>query len=88
MSSRTMVVAAMLLATVPARADLSGILPHLERYCLDCHDEDIRKGDLDLYAHLSQDSFDATLVFENLATGKMPPADVDAPAEAEGSKES
>lgn len=46
----------------------------LERYCFDCHDEDTKKGDLDLGALLDKGGFDGSLMFENLLTGKMPPA--------------
>jgi hypothetical protein len=46
----------------------------LERYCFDCHDDEERKGDLDLVRMLDKEAFDASLLFENLITGKMPPA--------------
>ena len=56
------------------------------QYCLDCHTGTDAEGGFDLSQKLEGRPFDATLVFENLATGKMPPADVDAPSEAERSK--
>ncbi len=56
------------------------------QYCLDCHTGTDAEGGFDLSQKLEGRRFDATLVFENLATGKMPPADVDAPSEAERSK--
>ena len=40
----------------------------LEKYCIDCHDEDTRKGDLDLFEFVDQADFDGTLIFENLLT--------------------
>ena len=55
----------------------------LERYCLDCHDEDTRKGNLDLLGTLEKDDFDGTLIFENLITGKMPPVNKKQPTAKE-----
>lgn len=46
----------------------------LESYCFDCHDDATKNGGLSLEQLLEQESFDGTLVFENLLTGKMPPA--------------
>jgi nucleoside-diphosphate-sugar epimerase len=43
-----------------------------ENYCFSCHDEDGKKGDLDLSASLRSTDFDGNLAFENLITGKMP----------------
>ena len=64
---------------------VSGQRPDLlfERYCLDCHDEDIQKGDLDLLAFLDRPDANLTLVFENLVTGKMPPANKKQPSPEE-----
>ena len=56
------------------------------QYCLDCHTGPDAEVDFDLSKKLEGGAFDATLVFENLATGKMPPADVDTPSEVERSK--
>lgn len=46
-------------------------------------DEASREGNLDLAGLLEKGDFDGSLVFENLATGKMPPADADQPSSAE-----
>ena len=51
------------------------IFPLLERYCLDCHDDLSKKGNLDLYEWLDHGTSDGILLFENLITSKMPPAD-------------
>ncbi len=45
-----------------------------ERYCFDCHDSDLKAGDLDLGPMLDSEAFDGSLVFENVITSKMPPA--------------
>ena len=58
-----------------AAASDDEIFPLLERYCLDCHDELSTKGNLDLYEWLDHETSDGTLLFENLITSKMPPAD-------------
>jgi len=46
----------------------------LERYCFDCHDDASQKGNLNMENLLKEVPFDGTLLFENLLTGKMPPA--------------
>lgn len=51
----------------------------LESYCFDCHDTASQKGNLNMEELLKKDSFDGALMFENLLTGKMPPADKDQP---------
>jgi len=51
-----------------------------ETYCFDCHDDRSLKGDLDLVGLLDKEDFDGTLLFENLITGKMPPADKKQPS--------
>lgn len=51
----------------------------LEYYCFDCHDTASQKGNLNMEELLEKDSFDGALIFENLLTGKMPPADKDQP---------
>lgn len=58
-----------------AAASDDEIFPLLERHCLDCHDELSTKGNLDLYEWLDHETSDGTLLFENLITSKMPPAD-------------
>ena len=46
----------------------------LENYCFDCHDAETKKGGLDMVGLLDAGEFDSSLMFENLITGKMPPA--------------
>jgi len=53
------------------------------QYCLDCHDGETQKGNFDMEALLDKGSFDGTLMFENLITGKMPPAEKKQPTAAE-----
>ena len=55
----------------------------LETYCLDCHDGETKKGNFDMEALLDKGPFDGTLMFENLITGKMPPAEKKQPTAAE-----
>ena len=55
----------------------------LENYCFDCHDGEIKKGGLDMIELTEGDKFDGTLMFENLITGKMPPANKKQPTAAE-----
>ena len=55
-------------------------------YCIDCHEGSGAEGDLDLSSLLNTKRFDATLVFENIATEKMPPADADSPSFSEQRK--
>ena len=52
-------------------------------YCYDCHDDLTKKGNLDLMEIFKQVSFDGTLVFENLITGKMPPPEKAQPSPQE-----
>ena len=47
---------------------------HFEQYCFDCHDGETKKGGLDLTEVLEREGSDGSLVFENLITAKMPPA--------------
>ncbi|NCF88704.1 MAG: DUF1588 domain-containing protein [Verrucomicrobiaceae bacterium] len=56
---------------------------HLETYCFDCHDEEVKKGNLDLIGLLDSGEFDGSLMFENLITGKMPPAEKKQPSTGE-----
>ena len=46
----------------------------LEHYCFDCHGDGSEKGGLDMEGLLERKDFDGALMFENLLTGKMPPA--------------
>lgn len=59
------------------------VFPLLERYCLDCHDDISAKGDLDLVEWIDQERPDGTLLFENLITSKMPPAEKSQPSAEE-----
>jgi len=54
------------------------VRPFLENYCLDCHDQETRKADLDLAAFRSletvvNDQAHWELVLERLREGDMPP---------------
>ncbi|MFT6792196.1 MAG: hypothetical protein ACJAR1_000175 [Rubritalea sp.] len=51
----------------------------LEHYCFDCHGDGSEKGGLDMEGLLKRREFDGTLMFENLLTGKMPPAKEEQP---------
>ena len=53
------------------------------QYCLDCHTGPDAEGNFDLSKKLHGGAFDAALVFENIATGKMPPADAETPSDTE-----
>ena len=53
------------------------------RYCMDCHTGPDAEGNIDLGKKLHGGAFNATLVFENIATGKMPPADAETPPDDE-----
>ena len=55
----------------------------LQRYCFDCHEGANGEGGFDFVGSLSKEDFDGTLIFENLITAKMPPADADQPTAAE-----
>ena len=67
-----------LLFTPSVFAALPAIQPFLDQHCMDCHDGDVKKGDLDLSA-LSTDAADAAAlkkwvrVFDRVAAGEMPP---------------
>ena len=50
------------------------------QYCIDCHDGPKSEANLDLAALLNTTPFDATHVFENIASGKMPPPDAEKPS--------
>ncbi len=51
----------------------------LENHCFDCHDDATRKGEFNLEHSLAAGQFDGGLMFENLLTGKMPPAKKEQP---------
>jgi len=70
----------------PARAEIGGAT--LQRYCLDCHDAETAKGDLDLSSLLNEPAEQQSAAWEQvirrLATRQMPPAATKArPTEAE-----
>jgi len=61
-----------------APAALPDIQPFLDEHCMECHDSDVKKGDLDL-SSLSTDGSDAAALkkwvrmFDRVAAGEMPP---------------
>ena len=55
----------------------------LQHYCFDCHGDGSEKGGFDLEKFLEKGDMDGSLMFENLLTGKMPPAKKDQPDEME-----
>ncbi len=55
----------------------------LETYCFDCHDAETKKGGFDMMGLLEGGNFDGSLMFENLITGKMPPANKKQPSAEE-----
>ena len=65
---------------------LPSIQPFLDQHCMDCHDRDVKKGDLEL-SSLSTDGDDATAlkkwvrVFDRVAAGEMPPPKKKQPAQ-------
>jgi len=67
----------MVFATL-ASAAVPAIQPFLDQNCMDCHDGDVKKGDLDL-STLSTNGADAAAlkkwvrVFDRVAAGEMPP---------------
>lgn len=67
-------------STVAASGSQAESTKWLAGYCFDCHDASSKEGGLDLASLLSQDRFDATLVFENLITKRMPPSDASQPS--------
>ena len=46
---------------------------YFEKYCFDCHDDELKKGELDLVALMEKEGANHTWAFENLITAKMPP---------------
>jgi hypothetical protein len=70
-------------AASPSDPSIQTAAALFENYCFSCHDEDGKKGDLDLSASLRSTDFDGNLAFENLITGKMPPSDKKQPTSAE-----
>ena len=81
-----------LLLSAPAATALAASLPApvkaaVGRYCLDCHDGDVTKGNLDLGKILSDDlqthSVEWERIVRKLAARQMPPIGKDRPAEKE-----
>ncbi len=74
-----------LLFTPAVFAAPSAIQPFLDQHCMDCHDGDVKKGDLDLSA-LSTDGADAAAlkkwvrIFDRVEAGEMPPPKKKQPA--------
>ena len=58
----------------------------LENYCIDCHDEETKKGNFDLSHFIENHEGNLHLVFENLITGKMPPVNKERPSQTEQEK--
>ncbi|MDP6720229.1 MAG: DUF1587 domain-containing protein, partial [Pirellulaceae bacterium] len=52
----------------------------------DCHEGSSAEANLDLAARLNKKQFDPTLIFENVVTAKMPPADADQPSDEQRRK--
>lgn len=73
--------------TTLAVADSNGLPPRamMEQYCIDCHDADVQKGDLDLNSLLQDPTAQHADVWERvvkkLSTRQMPPAKKDRPDE-------
>jgi hypothetical protein len=59
--------------------------PFLQTHCIDCHDEDVKKGGLDLTSLAADDVAAWTKVHDRVASGEMPPAKKPRPAAAEQS---
>jgi len=64
----------------------SKIVPFLEKYCFDCHDQDTQKGQLrlDEFEGFESDHLHTwTQIFQQLDTGEMPPKKKAQPTDAE-----
>ena len=66
-----------------AGANEEKALEILEFYCFECHDDGTEKGGFNLSELLKKHDIDGALMFENLVTGKMPPAQKDQPTSEE-----
>ncbi|NNC89024.1 MAG: DUF1587 domain-containing protein [Akkermansiaceae bacterium] len=51
----------------------------LEYYCFECHDAATKKGDFNMEKLIEEGELDGALMFENLLTGRMPPAKKEQP---------
>ena len=58
-------------------------MQHFEKYCFDCHDDELKKGDLDLVALMEKEGANYIWAFENLITAKMPPKNKKQPSAEE-----
>lgn len=88
MKSRFLAALSLLAFISPLKAALPAIQPFLDQHCMDCHDSDVKKGDLDLSALSTDGSNAAALkkwvrVFDRVAAGEMPPAKKPQPAHDE-----
>ena len=79
LASAASIAAGLLLSGVPALALDDEAVEILEFYCFDCHDDAGKKGGFNLEKSLADGPFDGSLMFENLLTGKMPPAKKEQP---------
>jgi hypothetical protein len=73
------ILAALLLAGPASQAAIPSIQPFLDQHCTDCHDGDVKKGDLDLTSLPTDASNAAAMkkwvrVFDRVAASEMPPA--------------
>lgn len=72
-------------ATTPAAAPLDRIAPLVDRYCIDCHDTDIKKGGISLagvdFTHPGNNSALWEKVLRKLEHRQMPPVGEDRPDE-------
>lgn len=70
-------------AWCPATLRAETPLELFERHCFGCHEGAGAEGQFNFAAMLDSKDFDATLVFENIATEKMPPTNSDVPSNEE-----
>ncbi len=87
-SAMTLLVVPAILAADTQRTFTKDIQPILQKYCLDCHDAESKKGGLDL-SSLSSDLADSrtferwVAVHDRVASGEMPPPKKARPSSAE-----
>jgi hypothetical protein len=86
MTMKGYILAAWPLFALSLQGALPTIQPFLDQHCMDCHDGDVKKGDLDL-STLSTDAANAAAlkkwvrVFDRVAAGEMPPPKKKQPAQ-------
>lgn len=78
---RTAAITCLLVGGTSKLLHADGPIRLFNQYCIDCHDGPTAEARLDLAVLLNGRPFDASLVFENIASGKMPPADADKPSD-------